>query len=82
MRHIMKDSKNSRCLERKRKAREFSEKIPVDPAGDRCYEGSAKPCKSSRKRGEMLSNTSIIYPEVRDTHGKLWLIPDRRNVLG
>ena len=36
--------------------------IPVDPAGGCCYWGPIKPCKSSRKRGRLLSNTSIIYP--------------------
>ena len=51
--------------------------IPVDPAGGCCYWDPIKPCKSSRKRGKLLSNTSIICPTVRDNLGKLRVIPDR-----
>ncbi len=54
-------------------------RIPVDPAGDCCYESSTKPCKSEGlyDTGRMLSNTSIICPTVWDSHGKLWVKPDR-----
>ena len=59
----------------------MNKRIPVDPAGGRCYEDSTKPCKSSRKRGAMLSNMSLICPYVWDTLGKLRLISDRKDAL-
>ena len=55
--------------------------IPVDPAGDCCYWGSTKPCKSGSNAGVRLSNTSIICPQVGDTLGKLRIISDSRGHL-
>ena len=57
------------------------QRIPVDPAGGCCYESAIKPCKSERKLGELLSNTSIICLEVQDTLGKLRIILDRGIIL-
>ena len=53
-------------------------KVPVDPAGDGCYEYPIKPCKSSSNTGELLSNTSVTCPTVGHNLGKLRVILDRR----
>ena len=55
--------------------------VPVDPAGGCCYLDLIKPCKSFRKEGKLLSNTSITYPKVRNTLGKLSIRPDREEIL-
>ncbi len=55
--------------------------VPVDPAGGCCYRDTIKPCKSFRKEGKLLSNTSITYPLVRDTLGKLSIRSDREGAL-